>query len=141
ALKLGPFFSNMARMARRLDDAGADALVLFNRFYQPDIDLDALEVRPHVLLSTPQALRLPLTWIGILYGRIRADMAATSGIHTAADVLKLLMVGANVTMLCSVLLERGIDHIRHLEQGVREWMELHEYTSVRQMQGSMSQQK
>jgi dihydroorotate dehydrogenase (fumarate) len=140
ALKIGPFFSNMARMARRLDEAGADALVLFNRFYQPDIDLDTLEVRPHVLLSTPQALRLPLTWIGILYGRVRADMAATSGIHDPADVLKLLMVGANVTMLCSVLLERGIDHIRSLERGVREWMEVHEYESVRQMQGSMSQQ-
>jgi dihydroorotate dehydrogenase (fumarate) len=140
ALKLGPFFSNMARMARRLDDAGADALVLFNRFYQPDIDLEALEVRPHVLLSTPQALRLPLTWIGILHGRIRADMAATSGVHDAEDVLKLLMVGADVTMLCSVLLQRGIEHIRTVEQGMREWMETHEYRSVRQMQGSMSQQ-
>ena len=140
ALKLGPFFSNMARMARRLADAGANALVLFNRFYQPDIDLEALEVRPHVLLSTPQAMRLPLTWIGILYGRIRADMAATSGVHDPADVIKLLMVGANVTMLCSSLLQHGIDHIRVLEQGLREWMEVHEYSSVRQMQGSMSQQ-
>jgi dihydroorotate dehydrogenase (fumarate) len=140
ALKLGPFFSNMARMAKRLDDAGANALVLFNRFYQPDIDLEALEVRPRVLLSTPQALRLPLTWIGILYGRIRANMAATSGVHEAEDVIKLLMVGANATMLCSVLLQRGIDHIRTVERGVREWMEAHEYTSVRQMQGSMSQQ-
>jgi dihydroorotate dehydrogenase (fumarate) len=139
ALKLGPFFSNMARMARRLDDAGANALVLFNRFYQPDIDLEALEVRPHVLLSTPQALRLPLTWIGILYGRIRADMAATSGVHQAEDVIKLLMVGANVTMLCSALLQHGIEHIRAVEHGVREWMEAHEYTSVRQMRGSMSQ--
>jgi dihydroorotate dehydrogenase (fumarate) len=140
ALKLGPFFSNMARMAKRLDDAGANALVLFNRFYQPDIDLEALEVRPRVLLSTPQALRLPLTWIGILYGRIRADMAATSGVHDAEDVIKLLMVGANVTMLCSVLLQRGVDHIRAVERGVREWMEGHEYSSVRQMRGSMSQQ-
>lgn len=140
ALKLGPFFSNMARMARRLDAAGADSLVLFNRFYQPDVDLDALEIRPHVLLSTPQALRLPLTWIGILYGRIRANMAATSGIHEAEDALKMLMVGADVTMLCSVLLERGIDHIRTVEQGLRDWMEAHEYASVRQMQGSMSQQ-
>jgi dihydroorotate dehydrogenase (fumarate) len=140
ALKLGPFFSNMARMARRLDEAGANALVLFNRFYQPDIDLEALEVRPHVLLSTPQAMRLPLTWIGILYGRIRAQMAATSGVHDAEDVIKLLMVGANVTMLCSVLLQRGIEHIRTIEQGMRAWMETHEYSSVRQMQGSMSQQ-
>jgi len=140
ALKLGPFFSNMARMARRLDEAGANALVLFNRFYQPDIDLEALEVRPRVLLSTPQAMRLPLTWIGILYGRIRADMAATSGVHEAEDVLKLLMVGANVTMLCSVLLQRGIEQIRTIEEGVRQWMELHEYRSVQQMRGSMSQQ-
>ena len=140
ALKLGPFFSNMARMARRLDQAGADALVLFNRFYQPDIDLEALEIRPHVLLSTPQALRLPLTWIGILYGRIRANMAATSGIHQATDVLKMLMVGADVAMLCSVLLQRGIEHIRLIERGMRKWMVEHEYKSVQQMKGSMSKQ-
>jgi dihydroorotate dehydrogenase (fumarate) len=140
ALKLGPFFSNMARMARRLDQAGANALVLFNRFYQPDIDLEALEIRPHVLLSTPQALRLPLTWIGILYGRIRANMAATSGIHHATDVLKMMMVGADVAMLCSVLLRHGIERIRLIEQGMRQWMEEHEYESVRQMKGSMSQQ-
>jgi dihydroorotate dehydrogenase (fumarate) len=139
ALKLGPFFSNMARMASCLDAAGANALVLFNRFYQPDIDLDVLEVRPRVLLSTPQALRLPLTWIGILYTRIQADLAATSGIHEAEDVLKLLMVGANITMLCSVLLQRGIEHIRTIERGMREWMERYEYESVRQMRGSMSQ--
>jgi dihydroorotate dehydrogenase (fumarate) len=140
ALKLGPFFSNMARMARRLDQAGANALVLFNRFYQPDIDLEALEIRPHVLLSTPQALRLPLTWIGILYGRIRANMAATSGIHHATDVLKMMMVGADVAMLCSVLLRHGIERIRLIEQGMRQWMEEHEYESVQQMKGSMSQQ-
>jgi dihydroorotate dehydrogenase (fumarate) len=140
ALKLGPFFSNMARMARRLDQAGANALVLFNRFYQPDIDLEALEIRPHVLLSTPQALRLPLTWIGILYGRIRANMAATSGIHHATDVLKMLMVGADVAMMCSVLLKHGIERIRLIEQGLRQWMEEHEYESVQQMKGSMSQQ-
>lgn len=141
ALKLSPFFSNLAHTARCLDEAGADALVLFNRFYQPDIDLEALEIRPRVLLSTPQALRLPLTWIGILYGRIRAHLAATSGIHQAEDVLKLLMVGANVTMLCSVLFQRGIDHIQVVEQGLRDWMDEHEYESVRQMQGSMSQRK
>ena len=139
ALKLGPFFSNLARMASCLEAAGADALVLFNRFYQPDIDLELLEVRPRVLLSTPQALRLPLTWIGILYGRVHADLAATSGVHEAEDVLKLLMVGANVTMLCSVLLQRGIGHIRRIEQDLREWMERYEYASVHQMQGSMSQ--
>ena len=140
ALKLGPYFSNMARMARRLDQAGANALVLFNRFYQPDVDLDALEIRPRVLLSTPQALRLPLTWIGILYGRLRANLAATSGIHESTDVLKMLMVGADVTMLCSALLKHGIGHIRTIEQGMRAWMEEHEYESVHQMKGRMSQQ-
>jgi len=139
AVKLSPFFSNFANMARRLDEAGADGLVLFNRFYQPDIDLEELEVRPNVLLSTPQALRLPLTWIGILFGRVRASLAATSGVHNAEDVVKLLMVGANVTMLCSALLRHGINHLRHLEHELRNWMEEHEYESVAQMQGSMSQ--
>lgn len=139
AVKLSPFFSNMANMAKRLDDAGADALVLFNRFYQPDIDLEQLELKPNVLLSTPQALRLPLTWIGILYGRIQANLAATSGVHGAEDVIKLLMVGANVTMMCSSLIRNGVNHLRHVERELREWMEEHEYESVRQMQGSMSQ--
>jgi len=139
AMKLSPFFSNIANMAKRLDEAGADALVLFNRFYQPDIDLETLEVQPKILLSTPQSLRLPLRWIAMLHGRIKADLAATSGIHTAEDVLKMLMVGANVTMLCSVLLRHGIDHLRIIEQDLRRWMEQHEYESVRQMQGSMSQ--
>jgi dihydroorotate dehydrogenase (fumarate) len=139
AVKLSPFFSNMAYMARRLESAGADGLVLFNRFYQPDIDLDELEIRPNVLLSTPQALRLPLTWIGILYGRIRANLAATSGIHSAGDVIKLLLVGADVTMLCSALLREGVSHLRFVEHELREWLEIHEYESVAQMQGSMSQ--
>ncbi|MGA9544964.1 MAG: dihydroorotate dehydrogenase-like protein [Candidatus Sulfotelmatobacter sp.] len=139
ALKLSPFFSNMANMAKRLDEAGADGLVLFNRFYQPDINLDELEIQPNVLLSTPQALRLPLTWIGILYGRIRASLAATSGVHGPEDVVKLLMVGADVTMLCSTLLRNGIGHLEKIEDGVREWMEEHEYESVQQMKGSMSQ--
>jgi dihydroorotate dehydrogenase (fumarate) len=139
AVKLSPFFSNMANMAHRLDGAGADALVLFNRFYQPDIDLEDLELRPNVLLSTPQALRLPLTWIGILYGKVKANLAGTGGVHNAEDVVKLLMVGANVTMLCSSLLRHGINHLRHVERELREWMEAHEYVSVQQMQGSMSQ--
>jgi dihydroorotate dehydrogenase (fumarate) len=139
AVKLSPFFSNMANMARRLDEAGANGLVLFNRFYQPDINLDELEIQPNVLLSTPQALRLPLTWIGILYGRIRANLAATSGVHGPEDVIKLLMVGADVTMLCSVLLRNGIGFLEHIEEGVLEWMEKHEYESVQQMKGSMSQ--
>ena len=139
AIKLSPFFSNLANMALRLDDAGADALVLFNRFYQPDIDLETLEVKPKVLLSTPQAIRIPLRWIAILCGRIKADLAATSGIHTGQDVVKMLMAGASVTMLCSALLRHGIDHIRVVEQELAQWMEEHEYESVRQMQGSMCQ--
>jgi dihydroorotate dehydrogenase (fumarate) len=139
AVKLSPFFSNLANMARRLDEAGADGLVLFNRFYQPDIDLDSLTVRPNVILSTPHALRLPLRWIAILYGRVRADLAATSGVHTAQDVVKMLMAGADVTMLCSVLLRHGVGHIRSIEQGLRQWMEDREYESVGQMRGSMSQ--
>ncbi|MCS7049016.1 MAG: dihydroorotate dehydrogenase-like protein [Verrucomicrobiae bacterium] len=139
AVKLSARFSNIANMAKRLDAAGADGLVLFNRFYQPDIDLETLEVRPRVLLSTPHAMRLPLRWIAILYGRVRASLAATSGIHTAADVVKMLLVGANVTMLCSALLKHGIDHLRTVEQGLRQWLADHEYESVRQLQGSMSQ--
>ena len=138
AIKIGPFFSSMANMARRLDEAGADGLVLFNRFYQPDIDLEELEVRPNPLLSTPHAMRLPMRWIAILYGHLKADLAATSGIHSGTDVLKMLMVGANVTMLCSVLLRSGIDTIRTIEQELRAWMEEHNYDSVRQMLGSMS---
>jgi len=137
--KLSPFFSNLANMARRLDQMGTDGLVLFNRFYQPDIDLEELEIKPNVLLSTPQDLRLPLTWIGILYGHIRASLGATSGVHGPEDVIKLLMVGADVTMVCSALLRNGIGYLRNIEQGVREWMEEHEYESVHQMQGSMSQ--
>jgi dihydroorotate dehydrogenase (fumarate) len=139
AVKLSPFFSNMAYMAKELDKAGADALVLFNRFYQPDIDLETLEVRPNVLLSTPQALRLPLRWIAILYQRIQADLAATSGIHHAEDVIKMLMVGANVTMMASALLRNGTGYIREVETQMIRWMEDHEYHSVRQLQGSMSQ--
>jgi dihydroorotate dehydrogenase (fumarate) len=139
AVKLSPFFSNMAHMARRLEQAGADGLVLFNRFYQPDIDLDELEIRPNVLLSTQQALRLPLTWIGILYGRVRVSLAATSGIHSAEDVIKLLLVGADVTQLCSALLRNGVAHLRFIERDLREWLEEHEYESVTQMLGSMSQ--
>jgi len=141
AVKLSPFFSNMANMAARLDEAGAGALVLFNRFYQPDIDLEELEIRPNVLLSTPQALRLPLTWIGILFGRVKANLAATGGVHSAEDAVKLLMVGANVTMMCSSLMRNGINHLRHVERELRTWMEEHEYESVAQMQGSMSQIK
>ncbi len=138
-VKLSPFFSSMANMAKQLDQAGANGLVLFNRFYQPDIDIDELEIKPNVLLSTPQALRLPLTWIGVLFGRVKASLAATSGVHGPEDVIKLLMVGADVTMLCSTLLRNGISHLRYIELGLAEWMDKHEYESVEQMKGSMSQ--
>jgi dihydroorotate dehydrogenase (fumarate) len=139
AVKLSPFFTNFAQFARRADRDGAGALVLFNRFYQPDIELETLEISPNVLLSTPMAMRLPMRWIAMLYGRIGANLAATSGIHRATDALKMLMAGADVTMLCSVLLRRGIEHIRVIEREMREWMEEHEYESVEQLKGSMSQ--
>ena len=113
AVKLSPFFSNLANFAKQLSDhAGINGLVLFNRFYQPDIDLENLEVYPHLLLSTPQEMRLPLRWIAILYGRLPVDFAATSGIHAAEDVVKMLMAGAKVTMLVSALLQYGVDHLR-----------------------------
>lgn len=139
AVKLSPFFSNFANMAKRLDDAGADGLVLFNRFYQPDIDLDTLEVKPNILLSTPMAMRVPLRWIAILYDRINANLAATSGIHRATDVLKMLMAGADVTMLCSVLIRHGIPQIRVIEHDLLNWLEEREYISVQQLRGSLSQ--
>ncbi len=139
AVKLSPFFSSFTHMALRLEEAGADALVLFNRFYQPDIDLETLEVRPNVILSTPQALRLPLTWIGLLYGRVKLDLAATSGVHTPEDVIKLVMAGANVTMTASALLRHGIEYLTTLDSGMRAWLEQNEYESIRQMRGSVSQ--
>jgi dihydroorotate dehydrogenase (fumarate) len=139
AVKLSPFFTNFANMAKRLEDAGADGLVLFNRFYQPDIDLDSLEVTPNVLLSTPMAMRLPLRWIAILHGRIGASLAATSGIHRGADALKMLMAGADVTMLCSVLLRKGIDHLKVIEKEICDWMDEYEYESVAQLHASLSQ--
>jgi dihydroorotate dehydrogenase (fumarate) len=139
AVKLSPFFSNMANMARQLDRAGANGLVLFNRFYQPDIDLETLEVESSLLLSTPQARRLPLRWVAILHGHIQASLAATSGIHTAQDVLKILMAGADVTMLCSVLFRKGMPHIAAIEQEIQQWMTVHEYESVTQLKGSLSQ--
>lgn len=141
AIKLGPYFSNFAHTAKQLDEAGADGLVLFNRFYQPDIDMEELIVKPNVILSSPQALRLPLRWIAILYGRIQASLAATSGIHRGTDVIKMMMVGANVTMMASALLKHGIDHLRVVEQEMLDWMDQNEYESIRQMQGSMSQIK
>lgn len=139
AIKLSPFFSSMAGMAKQLDLAGADALVLFNRFYQPDFDLEELDVVSNVILSTPMAARLPLRWIAILHGRISADLAATSGVHQAEDVLKMLMAGASVTMMCSALLKNGIGHAWRVLDEIKAWMEEREYISVSQLQGSMSQ--
>ncbi len=139
AVKLSPFFSSMANMARRFDIAGAQGLVLFNRFYQPDIDLNTMDVIPNIVLSTPQALRLPMRWIAILYGNVKASLAATSGIHTAEDVLKMLSVGADVTMMCSALLKNGPQHVSNVLIDLERWMIEHEYISVQQMKGSMSQ--
>ena len=140
AVKLSPYYSSLANMAQEVCAAGADGLVLFNRFYQPDLNLETLEVEPQVVLSTAADLRLPLRWIAILYGRVSADLAATSGVHTGHDALKLLMVGARVAMLASVLLKRGIGALGRIEAEMREWMESHGYESVRQLQGCLSQQ-
>jgi dihydroorotate dehydrogenase (fumarate) len=139
AMKLSPFFSAMFHMAQRLDEAGADALVLFNRFYQPDFDLEKLEVVPALHLSTSHELRLPLRWIAILHGHVEASLAATTGIHEAQDVLKALMAGADVAMMCSALLERGVPHLKKVLKDLTQWMEEKEYDSVTQMKGSMSQ--
>ena len=139
AVKLSPYFSSMANMANRLVNAGADGLVMFNRFYQPDINLEQLEVVPEVNLSDSSESRLPMRWIAILYGRVKASLAATSGIHSAADVLKVVMAGADVAMMCSALLKHGPDHVRQVLTDLREWMLEHEYVSIQQMKGSMSQ--
>ena len=141
AVKLSPFFSSFANMAKRLDHAGADGLVLFNRFYQPDIELESLEVRPNILLSTPMAMRLPLRWVALLHNRVKASLAATSGIHRASDVLKMLLVGADVTMLCSTLIRHGIPQIAIIERDLTAWLNEHEYESVSQLKGSLSQEK
>ena len=138
-VKLSPFFSNFANMAMELNKAGADGLVLFNRFYQPDIHLENMEVSPNLLLSTPMAMRLPMRWIAILRGRIACSLAATSGVHRASDALKMLAVGADVTMLCSVLMRHGIKHLAVIERDMLEWLVDHEYDSVEQLKGSMSQ--
>jgi dihydroorotate dehydrogenase (fumarate) len=141
AVKVGPYFSSFANMAFRLVEAGADGLVIFNRFYQPDFDLDQLTVIPNLVLSSRHELRLPLRWVAILHGRVPASLAATSGIHRAADVLKMLMVGADVTCLCSVLMRHGVKQIAVVEGEMRTWMEQHEYESVQQLKGSLSQRK
>jgi dihydroorotate dehydrogenase (fumarate) len=140
AIKLSPYFSSTANMAKRLVEEGANGLVFFNRFYQPDIDLETLEVVPRLVLSNSAELRLPLRWVAILYGRLMADLAITTGIHTSQDVLKGLMAGAKVTMMASELLQNGIRRISVILDEIVSWMNEHEYESVAQMIGSISQQ-
>lgn len=139
AVKLSPYFTSLANMAKRLDQAGANALVLFNRFYQPDFDLTKLEVVPNLVLSTNWEMRLPLRWIAILYNNIKASLAATSGIHKTEDVIKVMMAGGDVAMVCSELLMNGVGRINEMISGVEKWMEENEYVSIEQMKGSMSQ--
>jgi dihydroorotate dehydrogenase (fumarate) len=139
AVKLSHFFSAMAYMGARLDEAGADGLVLFNRFYQPDFDIESLDIVPTLTLSSPRELLLRLHWVAILFGRVRADLAVTGGVHSAEDVLKSMMAGAHVAMMTSALLENGIGHAVAVLKDLRHWMIEHEYDSIRQMRGSMSQ--
>ena len=138
AMKLSPFFSSIANVAQTLVHEGADGLVLFNRFYQPDIDLDELDVKPGVGLSDSYDNRLPMRWIGILHGKLKTSLAATSGIHTHEDVLKLTMVGADVTMMCSALLLHGPQQATKILNDLGHWMQEHEYVSIEQMKGSLS---
>jgi dihydroorotate dehydrogenase (fumarate) len=139
AVKLSPYFSSLAHVASRLDRAGANGLVLFNRFYQPDFELETMEIEPNVVLSTSDAMRLPLRWIAILHGMVKTSLAGTSGIHTAQDVIKMIMAGADVAMMCSALLKHGPRHITTVLDDLNKWMVEHEYLSIEQMKGSMSQ--
>ena len=141
AVKLSPYFTSMANMARRLDKAGADALVMFNRFYQPDFNLEKLEVEPNLVLSTNWEMRLPLRWISILYGNINASMALTSGVHSSEDIIKVMMAGGDVAQIASDLLVKGHGRVAELLAGVESWMQENEYESITQMKGSMSQKK
>jgi dihydroorotate dehydrogenase (fumarate) len=138
AVKVGPYFSSFANMAVEMDQAGADALVLFNRFYQPDIDLELMEVVPSLVLSSNYEKRLPMRWLAILHGQIRASMAATTGIHSAEDAVKMLLCGADVTMVASVLLRKGIDYLGEMITDLESWILEHDYESVEQLKGSMS---
>ncbi len=138
AVKLSPFYSSLVNLGRRLGAAGAGGLVLFNRFYQPDFDLEQLDVAPHLRLSGPEELPLRLHWVAILYGRVAPDLAITGGIHSARDVIKAMMAGARVAQTASALYKHGIEHVETVLRDLRRWLELHEYESVRQMQGSLS---
>ena len=139
AMKLSPFFSSLPNMAHRLDQAGADGLVLFNRFYQPDFDLEELSVVPNLVLSRSSEMRLPLRWIAILYGHVNTSLALTTGVHTPEDVVKAIMAGADIANVASVLLEQGPGKINDLVAGLQQWMEMHEYESISQMKGALSQ--
>ena len=140
AVKIGPYFSSLPCMARQLVETGADGLVLFNRFYQPDIDLETLDVVPNLILSTPADLRLPLRWTAILYGRIDCSLAASGGVHTAEEAVKMVLVGSDVTMMAAALLRHGPQHLQTVRDGMAAWFEDHEYTSIEQAKGSLSQQ-
>ncbi|MBI1292600.1 dihydroorotate dehydrogenase-like protein [bacterium] len=140
AVKVGPWFSSPGHLFRRLSDAGANAIVLFNRFYQPEFDLEKLEVVPTITLSTPEELRMRLRWVAMLHGRIGADLAITGGVHRGRDVLGCMMAGARVAMMASALLQHGPGHVTTILSDIREWMGENEYQSIRQMQGCLSQQ-
>ncbi|MBN1437984.1 MAG: dihydroorotate dehydrogenase-like protein [Anaerolineales bacterium] len=139
AVKLSPFFTALPQIGRRMAEAGAGGLVLFNRFYQPDLDLENLEVKPQLVLSTSEDLRLPLRWIAILYGRVKADFALSSGVHAGTDLIKAVMAGASVAMTASALVRNGLTHAGKILKEAEAWMTEREYASVRQMQGSLSQ--
>ncbi len=141
AVKLSPFFTNFGAMAKRMQAMGADGLVLFNRFYQPDIDIEELEVRPNLLLSTPHDLRLPLRWIALLHGRYPLDLAATGGVHRGTDVVRLLMAGACITQVVAALLRHGPERLTGLENELRDWLIEHDYATARELIGCMSQQR
>jgi dihydroorotate dehydrogenase (fumarate) len=139
AIKLGPFFTSLPNLSKRLVDAGANGLVLFNRFIQPDLDIETLDVVTNLKLSTSDELRLPLRWVAILYGRTSADLALTTGVHTAVDAVKAVMAGASVAMMASELIEKGPGRAKQILTDLQSWMETYEYESVQQMKGSMSQ--
>jgi dihydroorotate dehydrogenase (fumarate) len=141
AVKLSPFFSSIGEMAKRLVEAGADGLVLFNRFYQPDFDLDELEVVADLDLSSASEIRLPLLWIAVLHGRLNCSLAATRGVETGREVIKYVMAGADAVMTTSALLRNGVGHMKTLIKQMTDWMERREYASIAQMKGSMSQRK
>ena len=138
AVKVGPYFSSFANFAKKLAQAGADGVVIFNRFYQPDFDLEEMEVTPNLVLSSPHELRLRLHWAAILYHQVETYIAVTGGVHDATDVLKCMMAGAHVTMMTSALLKYSIEHIGVVLAGIESWMDEHEYVSIRQMRGAMS---